>query len=749
MAGENDLAAPQIQNGGTGTVSTGRVNAPDYRQIQPAPPTLEPWRLPNDGADARAEALSNAFKEFSNVAYSAAGTLQTQAGQKAGAQAGLDPNFKPQTGLQAATAYGQAYDAAAHSSYITSSQLALEQHLTGIEQANVGNPDAFQAQAGAAVTGALKAMDPLYQPEMTNWATARIQAGVNRQSQQKQTDVQNEALATYQSATPDLITSALHTAAALPGPQGDAVITKLVSDDQDKLNALVASRTITPEQAVSMHAKMVADTNNQMTGQKVDLSLQPIIQQMRSNVEAADKLVIQDDPNLTPEENTARLAQYTKARDAYVQSQTRANVDQLAAVHQQLENGAYGADVEPQLHQLYQKGALSEEGLFTSLAQSLRNQKSEIEDAASMRMVDDSLHGGPRLDPKDPDQQKAANLYFDRKVVVDGGASIGNPQYAMAATEFFRQTNILPQSVQSRIRVGLLSGDPTQATQAAALAAKIQGVNPSADTFVSNPHLAALSNLINSNLKAGMPAQQAYQLANNQTQVTPDIQKTRDARFTQAIKTTNATNVQALQKELDAATPGLFSHSPAAPIEMQAQNDSLVRQYFTQTGDINKARELAVQQLQKTWGVTTVNGTPEIQQYPIKDQDVPAVRADIASSAASAGYTGDPSQIHVTPNANTAASNGRIWSLTHVAADGTADILLDNNNRPLQYHLPESQDFAKVRDQRIAAQLDEARKQRDFERSVSTDQIKGEQQLSDYYLTPQGKRTEQSAAGSR
>lgn len=740
MAGENDLAPPQIINGGAGAApSPGRVNAPDYRQLQPPEPGLEPWRLQNSDGEQHAQALSNTFKEFEGTTNDWAGKVQTQAGAAAGAVAGRNPGFKPSTGLQAYTAYGQAYDAAAHQTYITSTQLALEQQLTGIEQANQGNPDGFQAAALSTVfgpKGAFNGMDEAYKPEMSAWAQARIQAGINRQEEQKATDVRNQSLATYQQATPDLITAALHTAAALPKEQGDAVIAKLVRDDQDKLSALVASRTITPEQAVKLHQNTVDNADQQMTGQRITMSLQPILDTMKTNVEASDKLIVKDDPNLSAAENTARMVEYTKAHDEFVKAQTRANVDQLEAVHTALDNGSYGADVEPQLHALYRAGALSEEGLFSSLSQSLRNQKGDIEDAESMRMVDDALHGGTKLDPKDPDQQKAANLYFDRKVVVDGGASIGNAQYGIAAAEFFRQTNILPASVQSKIRVGLLSGDPVQATQAAALAAKIQGVNPSADTFVSNPHLAALSSLINDNLKAGLPAQQAYQMAQSSTSPDADIRKLRNNDYSAKVRATNQTNVQALQKELDAATPGMFSHSPNPPIELQAQNDSLVRQYYNQTGDINKARELAVAQLQKTWTVTRVNGTPEITQFGIKDQDVPAVRSDIASSAKAAGYTGDPTAIHLTPNANTTASGGKTWSLTHTAADGSTDILLDRNNRPLQYQVPAPQDFQKVRDARIAAQLDNARKQRDAERSVSSDADRLEQQLSNHYLSP-------------
>jgi hypothetical protein len=91
-------------------------------------------------------------------------------------------------------------------------------------------------------------------------------------------------------------------------------------------------------------------------------------------------------------------------------------------------------------------------------------------------------------------------------------------------------------------------------------------------------------------------------------------------------------------------------------------------------------------------------------------------------------------QLHLTPNANTDASGGRIWSLTHVAPDGAQDILLGPNNRPLQYSMPSTQNFAQARQALIDQKLDRARQQRDFDRQTSLDQIPGEKQLADHYL---------------
>ena len=82
------------------------------------------------------------------------------------------------------------------------------------------------------------------------------------------------------------------------------------------------------------------------------------------------------------------------------------------------------------------------------------------------------------------------------------------------------------------------------------------------------------------------------------------------------------------------------------------------------TGDINTARTLAAKQVQTTWGISQANGAPELVKYPPERLGVSPdlIRSDVASSVKAAGYQGDPSQVHLTPNANTDASGGRIWT---------------------------------------------------------------------------------------
>lgn len=740
----NDFIPPQIRDGGAGPAPTsGQVRAPDYRQIQ-QPAEVDEYgfyrasREAGESAEGKARALSSIFNEFENASADIYNKVQRQRGAQAGAAAGAAGNGAPKTGLQAVTAYGQGYDAAIHSTYITQAQLGLEKSITGLEQSNIGDPATFQAQASTVVQKAIKAADPLYQPELSQWAQARIQAGVARQSEQHAADVRNQALATYQSATPDLITSALHTAAALPVEQGNAVIAKLESDDRDRLNALVASHVITPEQANDLHQKMVDSATQQMTGQKIDISLRPILATMRSNLEASDKAILQDDPNLSPEENAARQVEYEKERDEYVKAQTNAHVNDLAAVHQQLAGGAFGQGVESRLHQLYQAGALSQEGLYSGLAESLRNQKKRIGDEADMTLVDAIVHGDPGhagpLDPQNKAEAAAVDKYFQEHVAQSGAVS--GDQYAAGAAEITRQTGIVPASVSSHIRVGLLSGDPVRTANAAALAARIEAVNPRVDVFGKSTRLAALSTMVNANLEAGLSPKDAYDLAVRTADVPPEVRKIRDGNYAQALKAQGPNSV-ALQKALDheASNALGFGHSPPAPIAMQAEYSGLVHEYYSQTGNLQQARELAERQLHTTWAVSKVNGSAQLMKWPVSDAAVPVVRADIAQAAKSAGFTGDPSTIHLISDSRTDLSGGKSYALVYTdPKTGAQDVLLDKENRPLRYHMPSGPDFVAARQRIINQKLAEARQQRAEQRQNSAEHIEFEQQLSDHYL---------------
>jgi hypothetical protein len=130
--------------------------------------------------------------------------------------------------------------------------------------------------------------------------------------------------------------------------------------------------------------------------------------------------------------------------------------------------------------------------------------------------------------------------------------------------------------------------------------------------------------------------------------------------------------------------------SPAAPLGMRDEFDSLVRTYFDYTnGDITRARSLAWNDIRGTYGVSTVNGEPEILKWApelvFKGVDPAVIRSDVQAAAKGAGVESD---VRLTPSKVTADSGGLLWDISTVDENGYTEIVLDEKNRPLTYAIP-------------------------------------------------------------
>src|SRR5665213_245026 len=180
----------------------------------------------------------------------------------------------------------------------------------------------------------------------------------------------------------------------------------------------------------------------------------------------------------------------------------------------------------------------------------MRNQVDAIKDDSSNQLLDEALHGGQKLDPANADVRKAADTYFRTHVAIAGVAPLSDP-WVVGATAFAKQTNIIPPSVTSQIRIGLLSGDPKMAAQAAAAAERIRAANPQIDPYSNDPRTAAIANEINANLHAGMPAQTAYQMATQKVDQPEAQRKIIGQNYTQILRQDPNANNKSLQSALD------------------------------------------------------------------------------------------------------------------------------------------------------------------------------------------------------
>jgi hypothetical protein len=267
MASDDNFIAPMNPGGSGGSPPPPRPGT-DYRDVQAPTEMLNAYRLPSNGAAERAQQLAQTFKDFANVGNDVANKLNTQAGAQAGAAAGQDPNFQPKTGLASITAFGSAYDAAAHLTYVNAQHTAMEGQLSDIEQKSAGDPNSFVTVATAARDATVKQTPTMYQPEVQAAWNQRIQAGTSRLTEQSIQTARSTAWDSYTSTIDSRQRAALQTAAQLPDDQQSAVVQNTITENQQELDALVKMRAIPPEKAAILQNHFVADFQNMMHGQQ-------------------------------------------------------------------------------------------------------------------------------------------------------------------------------------------------------------------------------------------------------------------------------------------------------------------------------------------------------------------------------------------------------------------------------------------------------------------------------------------------
>lgn len=743
MADNNLMPDPNAPTG-TGPRESEMVKpGTDYRSVQRPTEMVQPRYIPKSGADEVANALSAALKGFQHSANDIAEPLYKQQGQLEGAAAGQEPGFTPKSGLAAITAYGQGYNQAGHVTYVASAQLAVDKALDDAQVANQHNPQGFAAAAQAISDNTLKNTPAAYQPEMIDRIGTQVQARANKIGEDTLRFHQDNDEAAYIESRPSRIQTAIKTASNLPADQATAVIQQEKANDEAMRQALVGSGKWTQARA---------DAEGQQAGKAFELGIHQnwasntvsnLLQGARDgDVGISDKglATFLNDPSHSPEDKQLIAREYEEQREQFTKQQGQLHAKEVSDLTsiltqepgQKEGRGAFGPQVEAQIDEMYKRGWITPGEMRSMHDASARNASKGIDDDNAVAAVDAALHGeGPKLDPKDPHVQKAADTYWKTQLALTGTQS-GSDAYVQGATSFINKTNIVPKSVQSDIRVGLMSGNPDAAVKSAGLAERLRQANPQADIYEQDTRLTALSSLINENVHSGMDSATAYNMAIKHVDLPPDQEKIRAEQYKTDLKKQNegnpdAANNAALQKSLDAAlgTPHWYGNSsapaaaPSATPAVQAEFGNLTREFYQETGNLPRAQALAGQQILKTWGVSKINGSSELVKWPIPDYQVQAVRSGMATTATAAGFTGDANTLRLEPTANTDRSQGRFWQLSQVdPKTGVTEPVLDRSNQPVyvdtrKANAPSAsdaqdstntEDRIKLRDQRVQDQ---------------------------------------------
>lgn len=382
----------------------------------------------------------------------------------------------------------------------------------------------------------------------------------------------------------------------------------------------------------------------------------------------------------------------------------------LVRLHEDIAKGTVGPGDRASAWSLYHSNAFDPGQLAGTLAEIDRAETNQASNEVALETARDAYLNRTPLDPKDKDAQAAVDMLFSG---MTRGVSPGSAEYGGRAAEIAARTGVVPPSVVSWARATLTSGDPRTAAQAADVIARIGEANPRAEVFADDPKTTAMADAITTAVRAGADPGVAVTQARSDASIGKGGRELLDAQWKKLLQIGPQSG--ALVRRLN-QIPSFSSGN--VPNAMQAQFDTLTREYFdTNGGKLPEARDRAVRDLQRVWGVSEVNGNREIMAYAPEAMypglTVPMIREDIAHTVAnSPELTGvDASKVRLVEAPGiTDRTQGSRWYLSAPDQHGLTDILRGPDGSPLQYRLPVTKvDFDAVRQRMGQAAIAKAR----------------------------------------
>jgi hypothetical protein len=245
----------------------------------------------------------------------------------------------------------------------------------------------------------------------------------------------------------------------------------------------------------------------------------------------------------------------------------------------------------------------------------------------------------------------------------------------------------------------------------------------------------AMADSIDRLTKAGVAPQQAITMARTNAAMGDNDRARMDELWKQGrseLFGTGDTGIdKALKKQINDNAQLVPQHwygntNVPRPPAMQADFYAATRAYFNYNGgNAQAAAASAARDIGTTWGLTAMNGAPEIVRYPPERMfrapdggpglTAEDIRTDIAQTVANSPdafthwdadkramvpFQVDPNNVKVLESPRTALTNGRTWGLSYQTPDGVTEALYGKDGKPLEYNLPvTTQDYKAMRDQ--------------------------------------------------
>jgi hypothetical protein len=292
-----------------------------------------------------------------------------------------------------------------------------------------------------------------------------------------------------------------------------------------------------------------------------------------------------------------------------------------------------------------------EHGQWATLTQTLDRRTADMRQTANMIALGNSFYDGTNvLDPRNKDHVKAADAQFATALtskIEEGATSLEIGQFML---DYVARTGFVPSEVKSQIRGGLRSRDAERVIAAADLVSRLQTINRQAVGDISDDDLTAAI-VLNDLRYAGMTDDEAVK----EMRATLDPKNKAIADLTDADIKAGKYNKEYLgwmKDDFDGwfGSDFDFNNDMTATAKARANYGRLFETFYRRTGDVDQARKAAKMRLERIWGVTSVEGTSRLIEYPPEriyatqlpmiDDLAGLIEKDIAEAAAQVGGTG-------------------------------------------------------------------------------------------------------------
>jgi hypothetical protein len=209
----------------------------------------------------------------------------------------------------------------------------------------------------------------------------------------------------------------------------------------------------------------------------------------------------------------------------------------------------------------------------------------------------------------------------ERKYVDKAFTALGSDVAALQAV--VARTGIVPKSAAAQMRGSIVSNDPKRVADALTLSSNLINSNPNAFVGVDGQkdfenNAVAFRHYVDD---LGMTAQDAAKKIIQQQSPEYQAMKAKIKPEDIDAKIKKELSVGDLAHQFDQVpwipfTDPKVGFDPKQRLEMYSQYAEGVKEHYLENGDWDLAKKQSANDLKKTWGVSTVNGSQTVMQYP-------------------------------------------------------------------------------------------------------------------------------------